>query len=279
MPNDNIQKRPAQTRAALAKRKPAGKKPRTKAEREARLREILDFLGTQYPDVECALTHRNAWELLVATILSAQCTDERVNMVTPGLFDKYPTPADLAAAPVEEIAEEVRSTGFFNNKAKSIKGAAGKVVSEFNGEVPKTMKELLSIPGVARKTANVVAGTAYGIPLGVVVDTHVQRIARRLGLTSEVDPKKIEQDLMKVLPEDHWIDFSHQLIWHGRTLCTARKPKCNECPIDSICFAADKYDPAVEAEKKAVKAARKKTSKKTGARKAKAKTAKKKTAG
>ena len=173
---------------------------RPRADRKARVAEILRRLDRMYPDVTCALTHRNPWELLVATILSAQCTDKRVNEVTPGLFAKYPTPADFAAVRPEVLAKDIRSTGFFNNKAKSIVGAAKKIMSEFGGQVPRTMEELLTVPGAARKTANVVLGTAYGIASGVVVDTHVMRISRRLDLTKESDPVKIERDLMKIIP-------------------------------------------------------------------------------
>jgi endonuclease-3 len=215
-------------------------RPKTAAERKQRLAEILRGLDEMYPRATCALHHRNPWELLVATILSAQCTDKRVNEVTPGLFEKYPTPADFAAARVEVVANDIRSTGFFNNKAKSLVGAAKRVVSEFGGKVPKTMEEMLTIPGAARKTANVVLGTAYGIASGVVVDTHVQRIARRLDLTKNTDPVKIEQDLVKILPKDKWILFSHQIILHGRALCVARKPKCGECQLNSLCYAPDK---------------------------------------
>src|SRR5580693_9496982 len=193
-----------------------------------------------YPDATCALLHHNPWELLVATILSAQCTDKRVNEVTPGLFAKYPTPADFAAVRPEELANEIRSTGIFNNKAKSIVGAAQREVSEFGGKVHKTMEEMLTIPGAARKTANVVLGTAYGIASGIVVDTHVQRIAARLDLTKETDPVKIERDLMKIVPRERWILFSHQLILHGRALCVARLPKCAECALNSVCYAKDK---------------------------------------
>jgi endonuclease-3 len=193
-----------------------------------------------HPAATCALHHQNPWELLVATILSAQCTDKRVNEVTPGLFAKYPTPADFAAVLPEVLAGDIRSTGFFNNKAKSIVGAAKKVVSEFGGNVPRTMEEMLTIPGAARKTANVVLGTAYGIRSGVVVDTHVQRIAQRLDLTRNAEPVKIEQDLMKAIPKDKWILFAHQMILHGRARCQARKPKCGECGLNSICYAKDK---------------------------------------
>jgi endonuclease-3 len=193
-----------------------------------------------YPEAKCALLHRNPWELLVATILSAQCTDKRVNEVTPGLFAKYPTPQDFAAVQPEVLARDIRSTGFFNNKAKSIVGAAKKITAEFGGKVPRTIDEMLSIPGAARKTANVVLGTAYGIASGVVVDTHVQRISRRLDLTKHTDPVKIEQDLIKLLPQDRWISFSHQIILHGRALCVARNPKCAECAINPVCYAKDK---------------------------------------
>ena len=200
-----------------------------------------------YPDVTCALTHGSPWELLVATILSAQCTDKRVNEVTPGLFKKYPTPADFAAVKPEVLAQDIRSTGFFNNKAKSIVGAAKRVLSDFGGQIPRTMEEMLTIPGAARKTANVVLGTAYGIASGVVVDTHVTRIARRLDLTKQSDPVKIERDLEKIIPKEKWILFSHQLIHHGRTLCMARQPKCAECAIETVCYAKDKTWSSAEA--------------------------------
>ena len=215
-------------------------KPKTKAARAARVEVILQTLDEMYPDATCALIHRNPWELLVATILSAQCTDKRVNAVTPGLFAKYPTPRDFAAARQEVLANDIRSTGFFNNKAKSVIGAAKKIVNEFGGKVPRTMEELLTVPGAARKTANVVLGTAYNIASGVVVDTHVQRISRRLDLTKQADPVKIEQDLIKLIPRDRWILFSHQIILHGRALCVARKPKCAECKLNPVCCAPDK---------------------------------------
>ena len=193
-----------------------------------------------YPDAACALHHHNPWELLVATILSAQCTDKRVNQVTPGLFAKYPTPQDFAAVRPEVLAQDIRSTGFFNNKAKSIVGAAKRITAEFAGQVPRTIEELLTIPGAARKTANVVLGTAYGIASGVVVDTHVQRIARRLDLTRHTDPVKIERDLMKIIPQNKWIEFSHQVIYHGRQICYARKPRCADCTLERLCNSADK---------------------------------------
>jgi endonuclease III len=216
------------------------KRPKTAAERKERVDEILRRLDRMYPGATCALHHGNPWELLVATILSAQCTDKRVNEVTPGLFAKYPTPRDFAAVRPEVLANDIRSTGFFNNKAKSIVGAAQRVVSEFGGQVPKTMEELLTVPGAARKTANVVLGTAYGIASGIVVDTHVQRIAQRLDLTKNTDPVKIEQDLMKIIPRDRWILFAHQVILHGRALCVARNPKCAGCDLNSVCYAKDK---------------------------------------
>ena len=216
------------------------KRPKTAADRKARFAEILSRLDDMYPDATCALLHRSPWELLVATILSAQCTDKRVNEVTPGLFAKYPTPRDFAAVKPEVLAEDIRSTGFFNNKAKSVVGAAQRVVNEFGGQVPKTMGEMLTIPGAARKTANVVLGTAYGIASGVVVDTHVARISQRLDFTKNTDPVKIEQDLVKIIPQDRWIRFSHQVILHGRTLCMARSPECGKCELNPLCYARDK---------------------------------------
>lgn len=215
-------------------------KPKNAGERKARLQRILEELDKLFPAATCALLHENPWQLLVATILSAQCTDERVNKVTPGLFKKFPTIDDLASVPQEELAQEIHSCGFFNNKARSIIGAAKKVKTEFGGNVPQTLDELLSVPGAARKTANVVLGTAYGIASGVVVDTHVQRITQRLDLTKNADPVKIEQDLMKTIPQDRWILFSHQMIHFGRQICIARKPHCGSCPLDSLCYAKDK---------------------------------------
>lgn len=216
------------------------RRPKTAAERQARVHEILRRLDQMYPNATCALVHRNPWELLVATILSAQCTDKRVNEVTPGLFAKYPTPADFAAVKPEVLAQDIRSTGFFNNKAKSIVGAAKKITSEFGGKVPRSMEEMLSIPGAARKTANVVLGTAYGIASGIVVDTHVMRVSRRLDLTKHTDPVKIEQDLEKIIPKERWILFSHQIIHHGRALCVARNPRCKDCLLEKLCYAKDK---------------------------------------
>jgi endonuclease-3 len=215
-------------------------RPRTAAERKERIYRILDALSQRYPNVTCALNHSNAWELLVATILSAQCTDARVNMVTPELFRRFPTMQDLAVADVREVSEVIRSTGFFNNKAKSIVGAARTIIRDFGGEIPRTIDQLLTVPGAARKTSNVVLGTAFGIPSGVVVDTHVGRIALRLDLTKETNPVKVEQDLMKILPQDRWILFSHQVIHFGREICVARKPRCGECPLEGLCYAKDK---------------------------------------
>jgi endonuclease III len=205
-----------------------------------RVAEILERLDRLYPDVTCALTHKTAWELLVATILSAQSTDVRVNMVTPELFKKYPSAQDFAKLQPQQLEPDIRSTGFFRNKSKSVVGAAKKIVSEFGGEVPERMDELLTLPGVARKTANVVLGTWFKKPEGVVVDTHVHRISHRLELTGNDDPKKIEQDLMRVIPREKWILFAHQLIWHGRKLCMARSPKCADCLLENICHAEDK---------------------------------------
>ena len=217
-----------------------------------RVTEILKRLNDLYPDVTCALTHASAWELLVATILSAQSTDANVNRVTPELFKKYPTVQAFAALTPEQLEPAVRSTGFFRNKSKSVVGAAKKIVAEFGGVVPDDIEKLLTLPGVARKTANVVLGSWFKKAEGVVVDTHVHRISRRLELTKENDPQKIEQDLIKILPRERWILFSHQIIWHGRKLCIARKPKCAECTLENICHAGDKTWSTVEMHKNAV---------------------------
>jgi len=216
-----------------------------------RVQEILKRLDQTYPDVTCALTHRTPWELLVATILSAQSTDVNVNRVTPGLFQKYPTVQDFAKLEPQQLEPDIRSTGFFRNKSKSVVGAAKKVVNEFGGEVPDDMDRLLTLPGVARKTANVVLGTWFKKGVGVVVDTHVTRISRRLELTKNMDAPKIEQDLMQVIPPEKWILFSHQIIWHGRKLCVARLPKCVECPLENICHAGDKTWSTVDIHKNA----------------------------
>jgi len=205
-----------------------------------RVDAILKGLDEAYPDAVCALDHRSAWELLVATILSAQCTDVRVNMVTPELFRRFPSPAAMAKAILPELEELIRTTGFFRNKAKSIQGAARKIMADFNGQVPQTLAELITIPGVARKTANVVLGVCFGKAEGVVVDTHVFRIARRLELAKGDTPEKVEQELMQVLPRERWISFSHQIIQHGRKVCDARKPKCNECNLEPLCRSKEK---------------------------------------
>jgi endonuclease-3 len=215
-------------------------KPKTAAERKARMNRILAELDNIFPKATCALTHKNPWQLLVATILSAQCTDERVNKVTPELFKKYPTIEAMANASQDEVAADIRSTGFFNNKARSLIGAAKTIVADYKGQVPRSMEELLKVPGAARKTANVVLGTAYGIPAGVVVDTHVQRISQRLDLTKNEEPVKVEQDLMSILPQDRWILFAHQVIHFGRQICIARKPRCASCPLDPVCYSKDK---------------------------------------
>ena len=216
-----------------------------------RVQEILKRLDKMYPDVTCALTHNSAWELLVATILSAQSTDVNVNRVTPELFRKYPTVDAFAALEPEQLQPDIRSTGFFRNKSKSVVGAAKKIVADFGGQVPMNMNDLLTLPGVARKTANVVLGTWGKIADGVVVDTHVHRISRRLELTTNTDPQKIEQDLMRIIPREKWILVAHQIIWHGRRLCYARKPKCVDCALENICHAADKTWSTVEMHKAA----------------------------
>lgn len=201
---------------------------------------ILEKLDEAYPDAVCELNHENPFQLLISTILSAQCTDVRVNQVTKELYRKYKKPEDFAYATPSELQQEIRPTGFFRNKTKSVMGASKAIVESFGGKVPQTMEEVLTLPGVARKTGNVVLGTGYGIASGVVVDTHVIRLSRRLDLTRHEDPKKIEQDLMAILPQDKWIQFSHQLIWHGRRVCVARKPRCIECNLEKICYSKDK---------------------------------------
>jgi len=233
-------KRAASARKSARPVKAGRGKPSGRGTDPARVRAILKGLDEAYPAATCALKHQNAFQLLISTILSAQCTDERVNQVTATLFPKYPDAKAFAYANPAELEQEIRPTGFFRNKTKSIMGASKKIVEEFHGEVPKTMEELLTLPGVARKTANVVLGTAFGIAAGVVVDTHVQRLSERLDLTKNTDPKKIEQDLMQVIPQDRWILFSHQLIWHGRRVCQARKPRCIECNLERLCYSKDK---------------------------------------
>lgn len=247
-----MRKRPAKK---TAKAGSAGKSRPTKNGynplAQERVREILKRLDQRYPEATCALQHKSAWELLVATILSAQCTDATVNKVTPELFRKYPTPQAMAALRPEQLELDIRPTGFFRNKAKSLVGAAKAVVADFSGQVPDEMDRLLHLPGVARKTANVVLGTWFHKAVGVVVDTHVHRISHRLELTRSNDAKNIEQDLMKVIPQEKWIEFSHQIIHHGRALCVARKPKCADCPLENLCHAADKTWSTVEIHKSA----------------------------
>jgi len=226
-----------------ARRKPGGKARSSGPGRgtdPGRVRAILKKLDEAYPEATCALTHANPFQLLISTILSAQCTDERVNQVTATLFPKYPDAQAFAYANPAELEQDIRPTGFFRNKTKSIMGASKKIIEDFRGEIPRTMEEILTLPGVARKTANVVLGTAFGIPSGVVVDTHVTRLAGRLDLTKNTDAKKIEQDLMQIVPKDKWILFSHQLIWHGRRICQARKPRCIECNLEPLCHSKDK---------------------------------------
>jgi endonuclease III len=242
----------------VVKRRPAAKAGARVAQTKGynptapeRVSEILKRLDQLYPDVTCALTHRSAWELLVATILSAQSTDVNVNRVTPELFRKYPTVQNFAALTPEQLEPDVRSTGFFRNKSKSVVGAAKKIVADFGGHVPDEMDKLLTLPGVARKTANVVLGSWFKKADGVVVDTHVHRISRRLELTTQDEPQKIEQDLMKVIPREKWILFSHQIIWHGRKICYARKPNCAGCSLENICHAGDKTWSTVDMHKNA----------------------------
>ena len=211
------------------------KAPAAEPQRKEQAKRVVRRLKADYPEAVCALENETPFELLVATILSAQCTDERVNMVTPMLFAKYPTAAELARAPLSKIEDIIKSTGFFRNKAKSIQACSRALVEQYDGEVPRTLEELVALPGVGRKTANVVLGTAFRIPTGVVVDTHVTRVSHRLGLTTHTNAEKIERDLMEILPKKQWIDFSHRTIWHGRKICVARKPKCPECSMKSFC--------------------------------------------
>jgi len=229
----------------LLRKKPARKKHMGKPAAlgplaPERVNAILQGLDEAYPQAVCALVHRTPWELLVATILSAQCTDVRVNMVTPELFHRFPTPEAMAEASLPELEELIKTTGFFRNKAKSIQGAARKIIADFGGQVPQTLAELITIPGAARKTANVVLGVSYGLAEGIVVDTHVFRIARRLQLARGDTPQKVELELMEILPRDRWISFSHQVIQHGRQVCLARKPRCRECILEPLCRSKDK---------------------------------------
>lgn len=236
-------KQAAEKAAAGAKAAPKSRKSRGGSEdptNPKRVAAILAKLDEAYPDATCELKHENPFQLLVSTILSAQCTDVRVNQVTATLYKKYPDAQAFAYANPAELEQEIRPTGFFRNKTKSVMGASKALLEKFRGEVPRTMEEILTLPGVARKTGNVVLGTAYGIASGVVVDTHVIRLANRLELTKEQEPKKIELDLMKIIPQEKWIQFSHQLIWHGRRVCVARKPKCVMCNLEPLCHSKDK---------------------------------------
>jgi endonuclease-3 len=234
LPKKSGASKPVRAKSVAANKKPgAGTEPR-------RVAAILAKLDEAYPAATCELKHENAFQLLISTILSAQCTDVRVNQVAEFIYKKYPTPEAFAHANPAELEQHIRPTGFFRNKTKSIMGASKAILENFGGQVPRTMEEMLTLPGAARKTANVVLGTAFGIASGIVVDTHVIRIANRLDLTRNEDPKKIEQDLMQVIPKEKWIVFSHQVIWHGRRVCHARKPKCVECNLEKICHSKDK---------------------------------------
>jgi endonuclease-3 len=221
--------------SAPAKRKPARSEAAGEAEKQAQAARALRRLKADYPAATCALENETPFELLVATILSAQCTDERVNLVTPELFRRWPTAAEMARAPIKALEKTIQSTGFFRNKARNIKAASQALLEQHDGEVPRDMEAMVALPGVGRKTANVVLGTAYGLATGIVVDTHVTRVSRRLGLTQHTDPVKIEQDLIEVVPQSEWVDFAHRMIHHGRQICTARKPKCPQCSMNSFC--------------------------------------------
>ena len=241
-------KKPSKKKPASAKSKTAKAAKSAKAAKPARaagtdpkrVAAILAKLDEAYANATCELKHNNAFQLLISTILSAQCTDVRVNQVAETLYEKYPDAKAFAYATPSQLEQDIRPTGFFRNKTKSVMGASKAILEKFGGQVPRTMEEILTLPGVARKTGNVVLGTAYGIPSGVVVDTHVLRLSKRLDLSRNDDPKKVEQDLMKIIPQEKWIQFSHQLIWHGRRVCYALKPKCIECNMESLCYAKDK---------------------------------------
>ncbi len=231
---------PKSKQAKPAKASKSSKPARAAGTDPKRVTAILAKLDEAYENATCELKHENAFQLLISTILSAQCTDVRVNQVTETLFKKYPDAKAFAYATPSELEQEIRPTGFFRNKTKSVMGASKAILEKFGGQVPRTMEEILTLPGVARKTGNVVLGTAYGIASGIVVDTHVLRLSNRLDLSRNEDPKKVEQDLMEIIPREKWIQFSHQLIWHGRRICHARKPKCVECNLESLCYAKDK---------------------------------------
>ncbi len=225
----------------MAKQKNRKVKFRDKSEDSQYIKQMLEILENNYPHAHTALNHKNPLQLLVSTILSAQCTDERVNKVTEKLFKKYHTAQDYEKADPEELKDLIRSTGFYNNKAKNIMGMAKKLVSDFNGEVPGNMEDLISLPGVARKTANVVLGNVFDKAVGVVVDTHVKRLSFRLGLSDEDNPDRIEKALMEIIPRGKWIWISHALIDHGRKICNARKPDCEKCPLNDICPSAFRF--------------------------------------
>ncbi len=233
-------KKPASSKTRTTKSAKAAKTARAAGTDSKRVSAILAKLDEAYPNATCELKHDNAFQLLISTILSAQCTDVRVNQVAETLYKKYPDAKAFTYATPSELEQDIRPTGFFRNKTKSVMGASKAILEKFGGQVPRTMEEILTLPGVARKTGNVVLGTAYGITSGVVVDTHVLRLSKRLDLSRNEDPKKVEQDLMKIIPQEKWIQFSHQLIWHGRRVCYARKPKCIECNMESLCYAKDK---------------------------------------
>jgi len=233
-------KKKSKKKARSSAKKPAKVARAGRGTDPKRVAAILAKLDEAYPAANCELKHENAFQLLISTILSAQCTDVRVNQVTQTLFKKYPNAEAFAHANPSELEQEIRPTGFFRNKTKSIMGASKGILENFGGQVPRTMEEILTLPGVARKTGNVVLGTAFGIASGVVVDTHVIRLSRRLDLTKHGDPKKIEEDLMRVVPKERWIQFSHQLIWHGRRVCVARNPRCIDCNLESLCYSKDK---------------------------------------
>jgi endonuclease III len=248
MATKSKKKRATKKKSTTAKKRTAKPLKTAKAAKPAqaagtdpqRVAAILAKLDEAYPDATCELKHENAFQLLISTILSAQCTDVRVNQVAETLYKKYPDAKAFAYATPSELEQEIRPTGFFRNKTKSVMGASKAILEKFGGQVPRTMEEILTLPGVARKTGNVVLGTAYGIASGVVVDTHVLRLSNRLDLSRNEDPKKVEQDLMEIIPQEKWIQFSHQLIWHGRRVCHARKPKCIECNMEWLCYAKDK---------------------------------------
>ena len=239
MPKKPVAKKPVAKKSAAAQptRAPAPRRPlgKSRAAEQERLAQVLDILDKLYPDAHCELNYNSPFELLIAVILSAQCTDDRVNMITPELFRRYPDPRALADSDPDELERIIYSTGFYHNKAKNIRAAARQLVDKFGGQVPRTMPELLSLPGVARKTANVVLGTAYGIPSGVVVDTHIARLSQRLGMTRHSDAVKIEDDLTAKWPQERWIMSAHRLIWHGRRVCNARKPSCHSCALAPLC--------------------------------------------